>query len=181
MEQCKCHHSSQGCELLNPTAININLVLKNINKLDFSPLFMVLYQNKEARKKSQNCYTGFASCFVQNAFFFFCVCARMQFKGRFWQSIMVVELTHMVQQVSSFSLVLLKFWSSLEKGKNERRDKDNSWIGIDSWQWRHPGVFMPVWMRHWSLCLWSTMPHVNFHPGYYHFSEIWQMFFPVTS
>lgn len=94
MEQCKCHHSFQGCEVLKPTAININFVLKNINKLDFSPLwelFMVLYQNKEARKKSKNCYTGFASCIVQNASF---LCARMQFKGKFWQSIMVVELTH---------------------------------------------------------------------------------------
>lgn len=124
MEQCKCHHSFQGCEVLKPTAININFVLKNINKLDFSPLwelFMVLYQNKEARKKSKNCYTGFASCIVQNASF---LCARMQFKGKFWQSIMVVELTHMAQQAHSFSLVLLKFWSSLGKGKKwETRQK----------------------------------------------------------
>lgn len=35
MEQCKCHLSFQGCELLKPAAININFVLKSINTLGF--------------------------------------------------------------------------------------------------------------------------------------------------
>lgn len=135
MEQCKCLHSFQGYE---PAAININFVLKNINKPDILELFITLYQNKEARRKSKNCYTGFGSCNVQNAF----VCARMHFQV--WHPIRVVELIYVVLHKLSFLLMLLIFQRSFggkkkqttKHNKTKSRDKTNadpgSWIGIES-------------------------------------------------
>lgn len=81
---------------------------------------MALYQNKEARKKSKNCCTGFASRFVQNAF----LCARMQFKGKFCTSVRAVELLYVVKHIPAFLLTLLKFWISLGKGEVESQEKE---------------------------------------------------------
>lgn len=126
MEQCKCHHSFQGCELLKPAAININFVLKSIKKLGFPhptplwELFMALYQNKEVRRASKNHCTAFASRFMQNAF----VCARMQFKGKFCDSIRAVELVYMVKRIPVFLLTFLQFWISLGKREVERQEEE---------------------------------------------------------
>lgn len=83
---------------------------------------MALYQNKEARKTSKNCCTGFASHFVQTAF----MCARMQSKGKFCGSIRAVELVYMVRHIPAFLLTVLKFSISIGKGEVERREKETA-------------------------------------------------------
>lgn len=89
-------------------------ILTNQTFFPLLELFIVLHQNKEARRKSKNCYTGFGSCNVQNAF----VCARMHFQV--WHPIRIVELMYVVLHKPSFLLMLLIFQRSLGKKKQNK-------------------------------------------------------------